>query len=194
VPLDSWMPAWDVHSVHAIEVGAAADNVYQALLDTDFGRNPVLVALMAVRAVPALLLSPREAFQRWREAESRRAEGPMGHLLAGAFVLLEARRPVEMVLGLTGRFWTPAGGLLPTDPARFLEPPPPGVARAAWSFRLEPRSPERTLLRTETRVLCADAATRASFLRYWWVIQIGSGVIRHALLWQVKIAAERAAA
>src|SRR5689334_18105786 len=124
------MPTWDVHSVHAIEVGADADTVYQALLDTDFGHNPVLLALMAVRAVPALLLSPREAWQRWRGAVAKPDRGPMGHLLAGAFVVLEARRPVEMVLGLTGRFWTPAGGLLPTDPARFLEPPPPGVARA----------------------------------------------------------------
>lgn len=190
MPLDAWMPKWDARSVHQVEVMAAPEVVYQALLRTDFGRNRVLRLLMVFRAIPAVLLAPRRAWQRWRRPTPCSLPGPMGQLLAGAFAELEARPPAELILGLTGRFWTPAGDLVPTTPLTFRDPIPPGLARAAWNFQLEALGPNRTLLTTETRVLCGDEGTRRRFLRYWGIIQPGSGMIRRALLRQVKAAAE----
>lgn len=169
---------------------AAPEVVYQALLQADFGRNPVVRLLMAFRILPALLLAPRRAWQRWRRPDPCSLPGPMGRLLGGAFAELESRPPTELILGLTGRFWTPAGDLIATSPTTFREPIPPGLARAAWSFQLQPRGPARTLLTTETRVACGDEATRRQFLRYWGIVQPGSGMIRRALLRQVKRAAE----
>lgn len=190
--LDAWMPDWDARSQHRVKIQADPAVVYQALLSTDFGRNPVLRALMAFRILPALMFSPRKTWERWVRARSAPVEGPMGHLLTGAFVTLEAKPPVELIMGLTGRFWTLTGGLVPTDPARFRDPIPVGLARATWNFELEPIQPGRTRLTTETRVACGDEATRRSFLRYWRVIRVGSGIIRWALLRQVKHAAEQA--
>lgn len=190
MPLDDWMPQWDARSVHQVEVMAAPEAVYQALLRTDFGRNRVLRLLMVFRAIPAVLLAPRRAWHRWRRPIPSSVPGPMGQLLAGAFAELEARPPAELILGLTGRFWTPAGDLVPTAPESFREPIPPGLARAAWNFRLEALGPDRTLLTTETRVGCGDEPTRRRFLRYWGIIQPGSGMIRRSLLRQVKSAAE----
>jgi hypothetical protein len=118
----------------------------------------------------------------------------MGDLLSGAFCQLEAIPPTELTLGLTGRFWTPAGGLVPSDPTTFRDPLPPGLARATWSFHLDSPQPGKTRLATETRVACADPETRRHFLRYWRLVRGGSGIIRWALLRQIKLAAENAVA
>lgn len=190
MPLDDWMPQWDARSVHQVEVMAAPEVVFQALLQTDFGRNRVVRLLMALRAIPALLLAPRRAWQRWRRPDPSSLPGPMGQLLPGGFAELESRPPIELIHGLTGRFWTPAGDLVATSPMTFPDPIPPGLARAAWNFQLEALGPGRTLLTTETRVLCSDDATRRRFLRYWAIIEPGSGMIRRSLLRQVKRAAE----
>jgi hypothetical protein len=199
--LDDWMPTFDVRSAHAVEVRAAPETVYRALLAADFSRNPVVAALMALRSLPAVVVAPRRALTRWRHrgdgANGGRTgsrpggTGPMGLLLSGAFALLAARPPTEITFGLTGRFWTPTGGLLPTDPTRFLEPLPSGLARAVWTLRVDPLAAGRSRLSTETRVSCADPSTRRAFLRYWRLIGVGSHVIRLVLLRQVKRAAER---
>jgi hypothetical protein len=106
------------------------------------------------------------------------------------FALLEQRPPEEIVRGITGRFWTANGGLVATDAATFRDSPPAGLARAAWSFRLEAPDPATTLLTTETRIRCADGATRASFRRYWRVIRPGSGLIRRMMLRDIRRRAE----
>ena len=66
------------------------------------------------------------------------------------------------------------------------------TARAAWNFFVDPISPTRSVLRTETRILCSDAASRRRFGFYWKIIRPGSGIIRHAILAAVKDEARRA--
>ncbi|MCC6992673.1 MAG: hypothetical protein IT181_26955, partial [Acidobacteria bacterium] len=107
---------------------------------------------------------------------------------------LEELPPHELVLGLTGRFWTPSGGLVPSHPDTFRDDVPAGLARAAWNFHLTPIDARRTRLGTETRVCCGDAATARRFTRYWRLISPGSSAIRWAILGQVRRTAERAAA
>ncbi len=190
MPLENWMPRWDVRSAHQVVVAASQDRVYQALISSDLSRNPILAALMALRAIPALLFSPRTTWTSWRTLSSAGTARPTRNLLSGAFVQLEATPPSGIVLGLTGRFWSLAGGLVTTDPDTFRDPVPPGMARAVWSFEIDPVALASSRLRTETRVLCADPASRARFLRYWGLIHRGSAVIRWALLRQIKSAAE----
>jgi hypothetical protein len=50
-----------------------------------------------------------------------------------------------------------------------------------------------TELRTETRVLATDAASRRRFGRYWRVIRPGSALIRRTWLGAAKRRTERAA-
>jgi hypothetical protein len=104
-------------------------------------------------------------------------------------MLLAESPPEELVLGVTGRFWTLSGSLVPSTAATFRDPPPHGLARGTWNFRLESLG-ESTRLRTETRVRCADVATRRAFERYWRIIGRASGLIRKVILRQVKRAAE----
>lgn len=191
--VDDWMPEPDVASRHSTTVHAGRETVYAHLLGLDFGRIPLVAALMAVRAIPALLSEPRVTWRRMR-AEAGAARLPLRALLGADFTLLQEAPPEELVLGLTGRFWTPTGGLVPTARESFRDAPPAGIARATWSFRLDALTPGVTLLHTETRVRCADPATLRNFRRYWRVIAPGSGLIRRAILRAVRRRAERTAA
>jgi hypothetical protein len=188
--LDAWMPRPDVSSAHATTVAAPTDRVYAALLDTDFGRQPLVALLMALRSIPAFVLAPRASWRRLRSARPRRT-GRLRSVLGSDFALLEEAPSEELVIGLTGRFWTPSGGLVASDPMTFREAPPAGMARAAWNFHLEPLGQGQTRLSTETRVRCADAATARRFRAYWRLVAPGSGLIRWAILRQVRRRAER---
>jgi hypothetical protein len=188
--LDTWMPQPLVTSHHAVTVEAPLAHTYAALLDTDFSRHPLVVALMAVRAVPAFVVAPIATWRKTREARARTA-GRLKTMLSADFALLEEAPPHELVLGLTGRFWTPSGGLVPSRPETFREPVPAGLARVAWNFQLTAIDGGRTQLSTETRVACGDGRTARYFTWYWRLIKPGSAAIRWAILGQVKRMAER---
>jgi hypothetical protein len=65
------------------------------------------------------------------------------------------------------------------------------VARAAWNFAVIPAYSGYCILRTETRVLAGDAATRRRLLAYWLVVRLGSGVIRRLILRAIRGEADR---
>ena len=188
--LDDFLPRYDVREHHELVARAGAERLYAAVRHADLGELRIVRLLMALRALPALLVERGDA-----RARQARPPGVMqGFSIAGAerhgFALLAEDPPREIVLGLEGRFWTHAGDLRTTDASRFREPPEPGTARAAWNFLLEPVGDGRTRLVTETRVLAADAASRRRLLAYWLVIRPGSGLMRRAMLTAMRRAAE----
>lgn len=191
--LDAWMPFWDFRERHGIAIGADRERVYQALLETDIARLPLVRLLMGLRAVPALIASPRTTLARLRRPEPAHAL-TLRTVLDRDFALLAEQRPAEIVMGLTGRFWTLSGSLVPTVPETFRDPPPAGTARAAWNFHLAEGPASSSVLSTETRVRCADDQSRRAFGRYWRVVRWGSGLIRRAILHAVRRRAEQASA
>jgi hypothetical protein len=191
--LDAWMPAWDFRERHEIPIGADRERAYQALLETEIARLPLVRLLMGLRVVPALIASPRATLTRLRHPLP--ASAPTSRTVLGReFALLAEQPPAEIVMGLTGRFWTLSGSLVPTDPGTFRDQPPAGTARAAWNFHLAEGPAGSSVLSTETRVRCADDKSRRAFGRYWRVVQWGSGLIRRAILQAVRRTAERASA
>jgi hypothetical protein len=113
-------------------------------------------------------------------------------ILRHGFCLLGEEPGREVVLGVTGRFWRPTGNVVPSSAADFRAPLPPGLARAAWNFVVEERSGRASLLTTETRVACADAAALRSFRRYWLVVGPFSALIRRHMLRSIASAARGA--
>ncbi len=184
------MPESDVAATYATTIRASPARVYDVILSTDFGAHPLVALLMGLRAVPALVAAPRATLRRWRASRGGTSLR-LKTLLSDDFVILEEAVPAELVLGLTGRFWTPSGGLVPTDPTTFRDTPSPGLARAAWNFHLVALDPERTRLSTETRVRCGDPRTARRFKAYWRLVAPGSGLIRWAILRQIRRAAEQ---
>jgi hypothetical protein len=177
--LDEFLPSYDVHEVHSVSTSAAPAAVMEAIRTLTPQEVPVLVALMAVRSVPALL--------RRRRLPLR---GPLlDGFRQGGFVELRESAD-ELVFGGVGRFWRPTGDLRRIEAAEFCDFVEPGWAKAAFNFQLE-RAGERTVVTTETRVATTDAGARRSFGRYWRLIQPGSALIRMAWLRAIRRRAER---
>jgi hypothetical protein len=182
--LDAWMPTYDVAARYAVHISAAQTQVYATLLATDFGRPWLVRVLMGVRLLPALLRSPGPTWRRLvRPSHLPRAS--LSNIAHSGFVLLEERPPQEIVVGITGRFWTLTSGVVPIPPERFREVLPAGLAQAAWSFEVTADAAGAALV-TETRIRTADAASRRHFQRYWRLVAPGSGLIRRAILRQVR--------
>src|SRR5215207_8949937 len=92
VPLDEFLPHYDANEVHSTRVAAPPDEVMAALRSLTAREVPVLVALMALRSLPAVLTGRRRRPRRGTVLEG---------FLRGGFVLL-AERP-------TSRWWAPSG-------------------------------------------------------------------------------------
>ena len=184
--LDEWMPAFDVATEHAIDVAASVERTYQVARSSQLSTPLLVRVLVGLRAIPALAARMGSARRAGATAAAAQVTGPGGL----PFTLLAEAPGSKFVLGLAGRFWTPSGGVVPSLPEAFRSGPPAGRAHAVWNFRVEPRA-HGCRLTTATRVLCADAATRTHFLRYWRVVRFGSGLIRRSMLRRIRREAER---
>ena len=184
--LDDYFAAYDASERHTMRIAATPAAVFAALRTADLSGHPVTRVLLAVRALPAWLM--RRGLTR---AEPTPRRVTLADFERHGFVVLAERAPGELLIGLQGRFWTLTGQLEPLDAAAARLPVPAGRARAGWNFTAEPLPDGGTLLATETRIVCADAATRRRFLWYWRVIQPGSGLIRRAMLSRIRSEAER---
>ena len=162
---------------------APPDRVFAALRTTDFSRSAIAGALMALRTMPARIARPTSS------AAPRKRSSRLEDFRANGFTILAETPNEEILIGLVGRFWTATPLIVPTDATRFREPLASGLAQAAWNFSVVP-APGGTILRTETRVRCADARTRRRFRLYWFFIGAFSGLIRLEMLKAVKATAE----
>lgn len=183
--IDQHLSHPDFAERHAMRMHAPPERAYAAARRLDLSRSPLVRTLFALRSLPALLT---RGGYRGERALGMSMEG----LLRSGFVLLDERAPHEFVLGLVGRFWTPAGGIERIHPAEFAVFDRPGMAVAAWNFTVLPTD-EGSLVATETRVRCTDAAARRSFARYWRVVRPFSGVIRMEALRAIRRDAESSA-
>ena len=182
--LDSWMPAYDIRARYAVRIGAPPARVYAALLATDFSRSWAVRGLMGIRLLPTLLRSPRSTWQKLVHPP-RASRASLTNLAHSDFIFLAATPPQEIVLGITGRFWKLAPEVVRVPPEQFRETLPVGLAQAAWNFEITAQ-PGGSELATETRIRCADPATLRQFKWYWRLVAPGSGLIRHAILSQVR--------
>jgi hypothetical protein len=187
--LDDYLPEFDVRTSYATRIAASPARVYASLWTANFDHWGVTRTLYAVRTLPSFPARPRETWRRFRD-ELFQQRFTLDCMLSEGFALLEERPGEELVLGTVGRFWRARGELCGVSPARFREPAPSGTAKAAWNFEVGLRADGATELRTETRVLCADVATRRRFRAYWILIKPFSGLIRREMLAAVRSAAE----
>lgn len=173
-----------VRERHALRIAAAPDVVYRSLWEADFG-GPITKELLGLRAIPNLVAN-------WRKVRARRSSGSLTlkRFLGAGFVVLEELPDVELVLGLTGRFWTPTGGLRVTRGETFRAGPERGQAQAAWNFTLSSPASGVTELATETRVRVADSA-RTAFRLYWTFVRPFSGLLRRVMLRDIRRVAEQ---
>jgi hypothetical protein len=182
--IDSFAPNPDAVEVHSISITASRDVVYQTLWSADLGGSLIIKALMGLRSLPEIALHPRRSWRRGRKIT-------LHTLIDAGFGLLAEEPGQEIVLGVTGRFWRPTGNLSPFNREDFDRPVPPGFARGVWNFGLKEDKPGRTILSTETRIVCGDYASRRKFRIYWFFVRPFSGLIRRVMLRAVKRACSK---
>jgi hypothetical protein len=186
--LDEVLPEFHVRASYRTRIAAPPERVYASIWTADFDHWGLMRGLLLLRGLPGLLAGPRETWRRMRAARARRGVR-LQDVLAAGFTLLGERPGEEMVLGTVGRFWLARGELEPVSPENFRQVRVPGTAKAAWNFAVQPCAGGRSVLTTETRVLCADQRTRRRFRAYWAVIGPFSGLIRREMLAAIRDAA-----
>ena len=175
--MDVFLPNYDFSAAYEIRIDAPSSVVYECLLRSDFSELWLVRLLMSIRSGKWLRRSrvPTDLRQR---------------LHGTGFVVLAEVSNEEIVIGVAGRFWRADGRrcmeLTADDFVGFSRP---GFAKVAWNFKLRAGSPESTLLSTETRIKCFGTALW-KFRLYWSAVGPFSGLIRKAILKQVKTEAE----
>ena len=176
--IDDYIPRWDVRERHRTTVSASPERVYSAIRGADMGRSPIISLLFRLRELPAAL----------KRKPRRRPRLNLDGLLEAGFMILEEREGEEILLGLVGRFWSPAANVRRSTPGQFRAFDLPGHAYAAWNFRV--RSGAGVVLSTETRVRCTSRRSRTLFRVYWTLVGPFSGLIRREMLRLIKLDAE----
>jgi hypothetical protein len=170
--IDRFLPIYEVREHHQVEVQTDVGRAYRAIIDLDLSQSPVIRLLFALRGLP------------------RRKPLTLHDIAKAGFVILGEEPGTEIVLGVTGRFWSTRGGLRWVGPDEFPTFAEPGYAMAAWNFRVEPISPGRSMVSTETRVATTDLGSRRAFRLYWRVVGPFSGLIRRRALALIRKSAE----
>jgi len=176
--IDDFLPNHDFSARYEIGINAPPPVVYQCLLAADFNETWVVRLLMTLRTGRRI---PRD-----------RAPGDLRQRLRGTgFIILTEVPNEEIVIGVAGQFWHPDGGrFLDLRAEDFVDFCRPGYTKATWNFKLLADSAESMILSTETRIQCFGRAALWKFRLYWSLVGPFSGVIRKAILNQVKKAAE----
>ena len=176
--IDELLPTYDVVERHQIGIHAPLERVYDAVRDLDLSCSRAIRWLFLLRGLPALWHSSHRGDERLGLT--------LDGLLRSGFILLGEKPPQELLLGLVGRFWRPSGDIQRLGVGGFRSFNRPGYAKVAWNFSLSEQEGGTTLLSTETRVLCLDAASRRRLSLYWVFIRPFSGLIRREMLRSIK--------
>jgi len=186
--IDRFMPEYHFNEVHSVRIKAPPDRIFRALLAVTPDEVRWLRTLFWIRSLPALLLGRAPA-----------GPGNSKPLLApgrgAGSVRLGEVSDRELLIGLAGPFWKPAGGPRPRidGPSEFLALDDPAYAKATMGFWLHDEGAGSWRLTTETRVFTPAPSTRRTFAAYWRLIYPGSALLRRTLLAAVKRRAEDAA-
>jgi hypothetical protein len=181
--IDSFALNPDAVERHSIIINASTEEVIRALWTADLGGSLIIKLLMGLRSLPEFILHRGCVPPRKRSIT-------LQTVIDSGFGVL-AKHPDEIVLGVTGRFWRPTGNLSTFKREDFDRHVPPGFARGVWNFSVKEEKPGRTILSTETRVICGDDISRRKFRVYWLFVRPFSGLIRRVMLSTVKRACSK---
>jgi hypothetical protein len=165
---------------HHIHVAAPAEITFRAACETDLMQLPLIRAIFRAREI--ILRS-----------QSKAVEPPRG-LVAftrslGWRVLAEVPGR-EIVIGSATQPWQADVVFRPLTPDQFVAFHEPEYVKIAWTLRVDSKSGDQCVFRTETRVMTTDHVARGKFRRYWAFFSPGIWLIRWFLLRQLRTESE----
>jgi hypothetical protein len=170
--LDRFLPHYHFSEVHAVEVKASSELVFDSVMACNLTESSVVRTLFRLRRLP-------------------RGEITVRGLEEIGFRILGVHQNREVVMGIVGRFWRPSAEFVPITADEFGSFDSAGYAKAAGNFLVQPLTERCTRLTTETRIWCTSSGSRVLFGSYWTCIRPFSGLIRREWLRRVKGRAER---
>jgi len=180
--IDEWLPHFQVSARYSTVVQASPGTTFAALASASFSSLTIVRSLMRLRGYR---LDNGQITTPDLSEPGRRY---------GAFLELAAVPQQEVLLGIAGRFWRPDGGIVRgLTPAGFRDFHQDGYAKAVWNFSLLPTTGS-TRLSTETRVQTFGRSATLKFRLYWLAVGPFSGLMRRAMLQEVKRIAEQPSA
>ena len=188
--LDEFVPEFQLSEFHARVVHAAPEKIDRAIRTVSAEEIRLFRLFTWIR-------NPRRPWSREPESIlNPPSKAPILDVaLRSGFMMLFDEPGREIVLGTLvirprGTRIASEGG--PAETARrFAALSAPGYAKAALSFRIEPRPDGSCRLTTETRIFATDAATARRFARYWRFVLPGSALLRVTWLDAIRKRAER---
>lgn len=182
--INEQLPHCDYRDAYQVVVRAPADVVYQAVLERDVLRVPLVRAFLAIHEVPA------RGRRRLTGAPPTPREKLTDLTHVGAFTLLAERPGEELVLGAVGRPWRPDYASTRIGATAFAEFEEPGYAKIAWSWIVKPLGAGQTLLVCEWRTQLTDDEARAQFRRYWTIVSRRVRLLARIGLARIKVDCE----
>jgi hypothetical protein len=178
--LDRFMPTFDARERHQATVRAPAEVTFASAREIDLRQAPLVRGLFRAR----------QRLMGGRTAPAATAGSFLDEVQALGWRVLAEEPGRELVMGAVTQPWLADvvfRGVTPEEFATFQEP---DYVKIAWTIGVAPFSDERSVFRTETRVVATDPAARARFRRYWTLVSPGIVLIRWELLRLVKREAE----
>lgn len=161
--VEKYLPKFHYRSQHSVLIAATPAKIFAAADQLDLRDSVIIRVLFMLRGMPTHTLE-----RKGLESEK--------------FTVLETIHGHELILGIIGQFWKANGNLQRFKPEQFVGFNAPGFVKGVWYFQIVPESGTEFRLKTETRVLCTDEASRKRFSRYWFLIRPFSGLIRKEIL------------
>lgn len=171
VPYSDYLPAADASNRYSTVIHGTPEEVFSALTSLDIGDSLAIRTLLRLRGLSGNMRTLRGIEET-------------------GFIPLARIENSMIIMGIVGKFWTPKGHLQRVSPGEFAAWNEPGWARAVWGFVIEADSADRTILSTETHVLCHGTTARRLFKLYWRLVGPFSGVIRKEILRLVRTRVE----
>ncbi|MCB0284095.1 MAG: hypothetical protein H6627_12525 [Calditrichae bacterium] len=177
--LDKYLFKYEKKEYHKIEINAGVDEIYRSVVNINLKESFIIKFLFKLRGLNRLF--------SWKKSST---DIGLSGFTQNGFILLAEKTNRYIILGLAGKFWTPAGALKKMPVSDFVNFNENGFAKAVWSFEISEKNGVN-ILETETRIHCPDRISRLKFSIYWTLIRPFSGLIRKEMLRIVKKSAEK---
>lgn len=182
--LASFLPRFEVAERHERVVAASPATVFRAVESFRFEDSRV------VRTI----FRGREAILSQAGAPSPKPLPLIEMVRTIGWGVLDSVPDRGLAFGAITQPWRGDVQFRAIPPDRYAAFDSAGYAKIVWSIAVDSLGPQRTRVRTETRVATTDAISRERFRRYWAFFSPGIVLIRYETLRAIGDEAERLAA
>ena len=162
--IDRYMQNYSFREYHEAVVDCPIQKVYKIAKDVDLSKSKIIEILFKVRGLPTNRMNLQ------------------GFINNMGFSALEENFPYEFLIG----FWTRYKIEKIPSYYDFINNSINPWIKAVWNFKFDEMAADKTMVSTETRVLCVAPVTKVTFGLYWLMIKYFSGLTRKEMLKIIK--------